>query len=137
MTGHPGEEEADFEELKEFVAKARFERMGAFTYSDEDGTYSNLNYGDDISYEVKQQRLDEIMLMQQGISSEINQQKVGKVLKVMIDREEPDFYIGRTEFDSPEVDPEVLVEKDAAIQIGNFYDVTITAAEEIDLYGRL
>ena len=147
MTGHPGETEQDFEELKTFVEKARFERMGAFAYSDEDGTYSNLHYKDNIPEETKQARLDEIMLMQQDISLEINQQKIGKTLKIMIDREESDYFIGRTEFDSPEVDPEVLIEKPRhcgldpqspiKILIGNFYDIEITGAEEIDLYGKI
>jgi len=137
MTGHPGETEQDFEELKTFVREARFERMGAFAYSDEDGTYSNLHYKDDIPEETKQQRLDEIMLMQQDISLKINQQKIGKILKVMIDREEPDYFIGRTEFDSPEVDPEVLIEKNDKLAIGNFFNIEITGAEEIDLYGKI
>jgi ribosomal protein S12 methylthiotransferase len=143
MTGHPGETEQDFDELKTFVEKARFERMGAFAYSDEEGTFSNKHYKDDIPEEVKQERLDEIMFIQQGISYDINQQKVGKTMKVIVDREEEDFFIGRTEFDSPEVDPEVLIEKEVAgrtgndIKIGNFYNVDITGAEEIDLYGKL
>lgn len=138
MTGHPGETEQDFEELKTFVEKVRFERMGAFAYSDEDGTYSNLNYKDNILPEIKQQRLDEIMLMQQDISYEKNQEKVGTTMKVMIDREEPDYFIGRTQFDSPEVDPEVLIEKSSGnIHIGSFYKVQITGAEEIDLFGKV
>lgn len=138
LVGHPGETEKDHEELKTFVEKARFERMGAFTYSDEEGTYSNLHYKDDVPTELKEQRLDEIMMMQQQISLEINEQKVGKTMKMIIDREEPDYYIGRTEFDSPEVDPEVLVEKNSKkLQIGNFYNVLITNSEEIDLYGKL
>jgi ribosomal protein S12 methylthiotransferase len=138
LVGHPGETEKDHEELKTFVEKARFERMGAFTYSDEEGTYSNLHYKDDVPTELKEQRLDEIMMMQQQISLEINEQKVGKTMKVIIDREEPDYYIGRTEFDSPEVDPEVLIEKNSKkLQIGSFYNVLITNSEEIDLYGKL
>jgi ribosomal protein S12 methylthiotransferase len=138
MTGHPGETEQDFEELKTFVQKVRFERMGAFAYSDEDGTYSNLHYEDNIPEEVKQERLDEIMLMQQDISLEINQQKVGKTLRIIIDREEANYFIGRTQFDSPEVDPEVLLEKNNnSITIGNFYNAEITGAEEIDLYGKI
>ncbi len=143
MTGHPGETQQDFEELKTFVEKARFERMGAFAYSDEEGTYSNKHYKDDIPEDVKQERLDEIMFIQQGISGEMNQQKIGKTMQVIVDREEEDFFIGRTEFDSPEVDPEVLIEKrivgqaDNDIKIGNFYNVEITGAEEIDLYGKI
>jgi ribosomal protein S12 methylthiotransferase len=137
LVGHPGETKDDFQELMEFVQKSRFERMGAFVYSNEDGTYSDKHYKDDISAQVKQSRLDEIMLLQQQISSQQNQLKVGKKFKVIIDREEPDFFVGRTEFDSPEVDPEVLIEKNnSQIKIGNFYTVLINNAEEIDLYGN-
>jgi ribosomal protein S12 methylthiotransferase len=136
LTGHPGETEEDFEQLMEFVRKTRFERMGVFPYSDEEGTYANLNYADDIPFEVKQARVDGLMAVQQDISLEINKSKVGQTLKVIIDREEPDYYIGRTEFDSPEVDPEVLVSKEKELQPGNFYDVKITGAEEFDLYGK-
>lgn len=138
LVGHPGETKDDFQELMEFVQKSRFERMGAFVYSNEDGTYSDKHYKDDISLQVKQSRLDEIMLLQQQISSQQNQLKVGKKFKVIIDREEPDFFVGRTEFDSPEVDPEVLIEKNnSQIKIGNFYTVLINNAEEIDLYGKI
>lgn len=138
LVGHPGETKDDFQELMEFVQKSRFERMGAFVYSNEDGTYSDKHYKDDISAQVKQSRLDEIMLLQQQISSQQNQLKVGKKFKVIIDREEPDFFVGRTEFDSPEVDPEVLIEKNnSQIKIGNFYTVLINNAEEIDLYGKI
>lgn len=136
LVGHPGEKEQDFEELKTFVEKARFERMGAFTYSDEEATYSNLHYKNDVPEEIKQKRLDEIMFLQQSISREINQQKVGKTIKVIIDREEADFYVGRTEYDSPEVDPEVLIEKKIKLNIGNFYNILITNSEDIDLYGK-
>lgn len=137
LTGHPGETEEDFEELIEFVRWAKFERMGAFPYSDEDGTYASNNYEDDIPFEVKQQRVDDLMAVQQKISKKINEDKVGQTLKVIIDREEADYYIGRTEFDSPEVDPEVLVSKDKELAIGEFYSVQITGAEEFELYGKV
>lgn len=137
LTGHPGETEQDFEELIEFVRWAKFERMGAFPYSDEDGTYASENYNDDIPFEVKQQRVDDLMAVQQKISKKINEDKVGQSLKVIIDREEADYYIGRTEFDSPEVDPEVLVSKDQKLTIGEFYNVEVTGAEEFELYGKV
>lgn len=137
LTGHPGETEQDFEELIEFVRWAKFERMGAFPYSDEDGTYASENYEDDIPFEVKQQRVDDLMAVQQKISKKINEDKVGQSLKVIIDREEADYYIGRTEFDSPEVDPEVLVSKDKKLTIGEFYNVEVTGAEEFELYGKV
>lgn len=113
MVGHPGEGESDFEELKEFVRKARFERMGAFAYSEEEGTFSAEHYSDNIPEEVKQRRLDELMAVQEEIAAEINVSKVGQEMKVIIDREEEEYYIGRTEFDSPEVDPEVLIGKES------------------------
>ena len=137
MVGHPGETEADFDQLVEFVKKARFERMGAFTYSEEEGTYSAKNYTDDIPAEVKQDRLDYLMRIQEQISAEINDQKIGQILRVMIDREEEDFYVGRTECDSPEVDPEVLIAKSEPLQIGSFYDVLIENAQAFDLYASL
>ena len=137
MVGHPGETSDDFDELVDFVKTQRFERMGAFTYSDEDGTYSNVHYNDDVPPEVKDKRLDKIMDLQSFISEEINANKVGKVLKTIIDRKEGDFYVGRTQFDSPEVDPEVLVKSDAKLVAGNFYDVKITGAETYDLYGEI
>ena len=120
MVGHPGEGESDFEELKEFVRKARFERMGAFAYSEEEGTFSAEHYSDNIPEEVKQRRLDELMAVQEEIAAEINVSKVGQEMKVIIDREEEEYYIGRTEFDSPEVDPEVLIGKEKPLIIGNF-----------------
>jgi len=138
MVGHPGETEADFEELKTFVRTAKFERMGAFTYSDEEGTFSNKTYEDNIPVEIKQQRLDELMAIQQEVSAEISAQKVGKTLKVIVDREDADYYIGRTEFDSPEVDPEVLIEKTGkTLEIGQIYAVTITNSDDFDLYGKV
>ena len=135
MTGHPGETEEDFGELVEFVKKIRFERLGAFAYSHEAGTFSYKNYEDNIPEETKQERLDYIMRIQERISTEIQEQKVGKVLKVVIDREEDEHYIGRTEFDSPEVDPEVLVSKENKLATGTFYPVKITGADAFDLYG--
>ena len=138
MVGHPGETEADFEELKQFVRDMKFDRMGAFAYSEEEGTYAATHYEDAISQEVKQQRLDELMAIQQDISAELNNAKVGQALKVIIDREEGEYYVGRTEFDSPEVDIEVLIEKpEKALQIGNFYTVRITSAEDYDLFGQI
>lgn len=135
MVGHPGETEQDFQELVEFVKEARFERMGAFTYSEEEGTYSAQHYTDDIPQEVKQERLDYLMRIQERISSEINESKIGQVLRVIIDREEDDFYIGRTQYDSPEVDPEVLITKDTPLAAGAFYNVEIKAVQAFDLYG--
>lgn len=138
MVGFPGETDEDFEELKAFVEWAKFDRMGAFAYSEEEGTYSAAHYPDDVPAEVKQARLDKLMAIQQRISAELNEQKVGKTLRVVIDRCEGDYYIGRTEFDSPEVDPEVLIDaREAVLEIGEFYDVRITAAEEFDLYASL
>lgn len=137
IVGHPGEEDSDFEDLMQFVKDARFERMGAFPYSEEEGTYSALNYEDNISFEVKSERVDRLMALQQEISYEVNNAKVGKTMRVIIDRELPDYYIGRTEFDSPEVDPEVLIKKDNVLQIGSFYEVKITGAEDFDLYAEV
>ena len=137
MVWHPGEGESDFEELKEFVRKARFERMGAFAYSEEEGTFSAEHYSDNIPEEVKQRRLDELMAVQEEIAAEINVSKVGQEMKVIIDREEEEYYIGRTEFDSPEVDPEVLIGKEKPLIIGNFYTVRITDAQTFDLFGEV
>lgn len=137
IVGHPGEEDSDFEDLMQFVKDARFERMGAFPYSEEEGTYSALNYEDNIPFEVKSERVDRLMALQQEISYEVNSAKVGKTMRVIIDRELPDYYVGRTEFDSPEVDPEVLIKKDNVLQIGSFYEVKITGAEDFDLYAEV
>ena len=137
MVGFPGETEEEFAELVEFVKWARFERMGAFAYSEEDGTYSADHYKDDIPEEVKQQRLDKLMRVQQRISAEIMEQRVGETMKVIIDRQEGDWFVGRNEFSSPEVDPEVLIPFKEGIEIGEFYDVEITGAEEFDLYAKL
>lgn len=136
LLGHPGETEADVEELKQFVRDMRFERMGAFAYSDEEGTYANRHYSDDIPQEVKLQRVDDIMRLQEDIAAEINAEKTGQILPVIIDREEADYYIGRTEYDSPEVDCEVLITKSAVLQIGSIYPIRITGAETFDLYGE-
>ena len=135
MVGFPGETEEDFEELKAFVKWARFERMGAFAYSEEEGTYSAEHYQDDVPEEVKQSRLDKIMRIQQNISAELEAEKVGKILKVIVDRQEGAYYIARTEFCSPEVDPEVLIPvEEGPLELGAFYDVKITDSEEFDLY---
>lgn len=137
MTGFPGETKEDFEELMEFTRWARFERMGAFAYSEEEGTYSALHYKDDVPEEVKNHRLDQLMDLQQQISAEIEAEKVGKIMQVIIDRKEGDYYIGRTEFCSPEVDPEVLIRTDQTLRVGRFYTVKMIASEEFDLYGEI
>ena len=138
MVGFPGETQEDFHELLEFVRTQRFERMGAFAYSEEEGTYSANNYEDDVPAEVKQRRLDELMILQQEISAEVEAEKVGKILKVIIDRKEGDYYVGRTEFCSPEVDPEVLIKAgEKRLRVGCFYNVKITQSEEFDLYGEV
>lgn len=134
MVGFPGETDDDFQELIEFTKWARFERMGAFAYSEEDGTYSANHYEDDVPAAVKQKRLDRLMRIQQQISAELEAEKVGQTLRVIIDRKEGDWYVGRTEFCSPEVDPEVLIPADERLVIGRFYDARITDAEEFDLY---
>lgn len=135
MVGHPGESEQDFEELKAFVREVRFERMGAFAYSEEEGTYAAKHYKDEIPEEVKQERLDELMAIQEEIAYEINRNKIGQSLRVMIDREDADYYVGRTQYDSPEVDPEVLVEKRSHLSVGHFYDIRITDAQPFELIG--
>ena len=136
MVGFPGETDDDFNELVDFVKWARFERMGAFAYSEEEGTYSAQHYEDNIPPEVKQKRLDKLMRVQQNISAEIEAAKVGSVMRVIIDRREGEWYIGRSEFSSPEVDPEVLIPVGGRrLRRGCFYDVRITSSEEFDLYG--
>ena len=139
MVGHPGETEEAFEALLDFVREMRFERLGAFAYSEEDGTWSERHYKDDIPEDVKQARLSKLMRIQQRISSEIQEEKVGKVMRVIIDRREGDYWIGRTEFDSPDVDPEVLISVSAApeVKIGDFYEVKIISADDFDLYATL
>jgi len=136
MVGFPGETQEDFEELVAFTKWARFERMGAFAYSEEEGTYSEQHYEDDVPEDVKQQRLDKLMRVQQHISEEIEAEKVNSIQRVIIDRQEGDYYIGRTQYCSPEVDPEVLIPvSDRRLEIGAFYDVLITDSEEFDIYG--
>lgn len=137
MVGFPGEGEEEFEELKQFVKEAKFDRMGAFAYSEEEGTYGAKHYEDVISDEVKQSRLEELMDIQQEIALELNEAKVGTVQRVIIDDEDADYYIGRTQYDSPEVDPEVLITKDKPLEIGEFYDVTITEALPYELMGEV
>lgn len=137
MVGHPGETDEDFAELLDFVKRARFERMGAFAYSHEVGTYAYKHYEDDVPEEVKQERLDALMRAQEKISAEINAAKVGQELKVIVDREEEDFYVGRTQFDSPEVDPEMLISKERPLELGQFYQVRVTDAQAFDLYGSV
>ena len=139
LVGHPGETEEDFEELKEWVKEMRFDRMGCFAYSDEEGTYANKHYKDDIPQEVKERRVEELMTIQQTISGELMQGFVGKTEKVVVDRKEGEYWIGRTQFDSPEVDCEVLIENigNRSLKIGDFYDIKITRAEEFDLYGEI
>lgn len=134
MVGFPGEGDEEFQELLDFVRQTRFERMGAFAYSQEDGTYAAKHLTDVIPDAVKQQRLQQLMELQEEISMDIQQQKVGKTLRVIIDREEDDYYVGRTEWDSPEVDPEVLINKDKPLKIGKFYNVRVTEAMPFELY---
>jgi len=136
MVGFPGETDEDFQELLAFTKWARFERMGAFAYSEEDGTYSAEHYDDDVPQEVKQQRLDKLMRVQQRINAEIEAAKIGQTLRVVIDRREGDYYVGRSEFCSPEVDPEVLIPVAEALTVGEFYEVIVTGAEEFDLYAK-
>lgn len=136
MVGFPGETDDDYSQLVDFVKEQRFERMGAFAYCEVDGTYSALHYKDDITDEIKQSRLSRLMRVQQDISAEISEAKVGKTFKTMIDRLEGDYYVGRTEFDSPEVDPEVLVKADTELPIGQFVNVRVTDADAFDLYGK-
>ncbi len=136
LVGFPGETDEDFEQLKEFVKIMRFDRLGVFTYSEEEDTFGGDNFEDDIPEETKQKRANEIMDIQQQISYEINQSKIGKIFDVIIDKETSEYYIGRTEFDSPEVDNEVLIEKNKETKVGEIYSVKITSAEDFDLYGE-
>jgi ribosomal protein S12 methylthiotransferase len=144
LVGHPGETEEDFEALKEWVKTMRFERMGCFAYSDEEGTYANTHYKDDIPQEVKERRAAELMAIQQEISAELMAQFVGKTERVIIDRREGDYWVGRTQYDSPEVDCEVLIDRCAVgsetaalLEVGQFVEVEISKAEEFDLYGKI
>ena len=136
ITGHPGETEKDFIELLDFVKQFRFDRLGVFIYSHEEGTYSAEQYSDNIPESVKQSRMEAIMEAQQQISLEKNQEKTGKTFRVIIDREEEDYYIARTEFDAPEIDNEVLIEKNKPLTTGKFYNVKIKEAEVYDLFGE-
>ena len=133
MVGFPGEGEQEFEELMDFTREARFERMGAFAYSEEAGTWAAQHLDDDIPQEVKQERLQQLMALQEEISQDIQQQKVGQTLRVIVDREDEDYYIGRTQWDSPEVDPEVLITKDKPLTMGEFTQVRITEALPFEL----
>lgn len=137
LVGHPGETEEDFNELCEWVKEMKFERMGAFAYSEEDGTYAAIHYKDDIPQEEKERRVEALMAIQQSISSELLSQMVGTQQRVLIDREEEEYYVGRTQYDSPEVDCEVQIEKNKKLQIGNFYTVNIIKSEDFDLYASL
>ncbi len=137
MVGHPGETEQDFQELVRFVKDIRFERMGAFAYSHEEGTYAYKHYKDEIPQEVKQERLDYLMRVQEGISADVNASKVGQTFRVVVDREEEDFYVGRTQYDSPEVDPEILISKETSLSPGSFHQVMVIDAQAFDLYGKV
>ena len=137
MVGHPGETDDDFEQLKEFVRQTRFERLGTFTYSDEDGTYANKHYKDDIPQRIKDQRQEELMSIQEQIADELNQHLIGTTQKVIIDREESNYYIGRTQYDSPEVDQEILINKEQQLKIGEFYQAKIVNSENFDLYATI
>jgi ribosomal protein S12 methylthiotransferase len=138
LTGHPGETDKDFEELKTFVKEARFERLGVFPYSHEEDTYAGKNYQDEIPEEVKRERADELMEIQQSISYDNTKQKVGSVMKVIVDRIDNNYFVGRTEFDSPEVDGEVYIKSnDKALKIGDFYNVLVTKTDDYDLYGEV
>ena len=137
MVGHPGELQEDFDELMDFVSEFKFERLGAFPYSHEEDTYNDKNYKDDVDASVKQERMNKIMEIQESISLSLNENKVGDTLKVIVDREDSEFYVGRTQFDSPEIDGEVLISKEIELNIGDFYDVAIESAYPFDLIGRV
>ncbi len=135
LVGFPGETEGDFEEMKDFIRNAKFDKLGVFSYSEEEGTYAAEKFEDNLPEEVKQARADEIMEIQQQVSAELNQQKIGKVLKVIVDREEGGFFVGRTEFDSPEVDGEVFITSGKKLRGGEIVQVRVTGAEDYDLFG--
>lgn len=137
MVGFPGETEEDFEELLDFTREAKFDRMGAFAYSEEDDTYAAKHYEDDVPEEVKQERLDHLMALQQKISAELLDAKVGQIFRIVVDRREGEWFIGRTEYDSPEVDCEVLINATSGIEIGHYYNARITRAEEFDIYAEI
>jgi ribosomal protein S12 methylthiotransferase len=136
IAGHPGETEEDYNEMKEFVKEFRFDRLGVFAYSNEEGTFSYDNYKDDVPVEVKQSRVAELMELQQSISAELNERYIGKILKVIIDRREGSYFVGRTEYDSPEVDQEVLIPEEYKLKPGTFYRVLITQSTDFDLFGK-
>lgn len=135
IAGHPGETEKDYNELRDFISDYRFDRLGVFAYSHEEGTFSGEKYTDDVPDKVKESRVAELMAIQQSISGELNGQKNGRVLKVLIDRREGDYFIGRTEHDSPEVDNEVLISTKDELAPGSFHDILITGSTEFDLFG--
>jgi len=137
LVGHPGEGDEEFNELKEFVEQAKFDRLGVFTYSEEEGTYGATNLEDITPEEIKSERADEIMAVQQNISLALNQKRVGQSMQIVVDRLEGDFYVGRSEFDSPEVDNEILIPQGSNLKIGEFYNVTIESAKEYDLYAKV
>ncbi|HAM11632.1 MAG: ribosomal protein S12 methylthiotransferase RimO [Bacteroidetes bacterium GWF2_41_9] len=137
IAGHPGETKHDFSELRDFIARFRFDRLGVFKYSHEEDTYSFKEYKDEISEDIKESRVAELMEIQQKISSELNEKFTGRVMKVIIDRREEEFFTGRTEYDSPEVDQEVLIPVEFNLEIGKFYNITITCSDDFDLYGEL
>lgn len=137
MVGHPGETEKDFEEMIDFVKEMKFERLGAFPYSHEDDTYCDKNYTDDVPASIKQDRMNQLMDIQEVISLQVNENKVGKTISVIIDREEHDYYVGRSEYDSPDVDGEVLIEKERQLTVGDIYDVKVSSALPFDLFGEV
>ena len=137
LVGHPGETDKDFDELIQFMEEVKFDRLGGFTYSEEENTFAERQYKDDVSEDVKNERFNQMMEVQQNISNQNNQSKIGKIFKVVIDKEDTEYYIGRTEFDSPEVDNEVLIEKTKALKTGEFYTVKIQSADDFDLFGTL
>jgi ribosomal protein S12 methylthiotransferase len=136
IAGHPGETKKEFNEIRDFISEFRFDRLGVFAYSHEEETYAFDNYEDEISSKDKESRVSELMAVQQSVSEELNREKTGKVMKVIIDRREGEFFIGRTEYDSPEVDNEVLISTEYNLSPGNFYDILITGSEDFDLYGK-
>lgn len=136
IAGHPGETDTEYKELKEFISEFRFDRLGVFAYSHEEGTFSYENYRDEVPEKVKEERADELMAIQQSLSEELNRERIGKTYKVIIDRIEGEFSVGRTEFDSPEVDNEVLISTKYGLKPGNFYDILITGSTDFDLFGE-
>jgi len=136
IAGHPGETEKEYNELKEFISEFRFDRLGVFAYSHEEGTYGYGNYADEVPEIIKESRVSELMAIQQSISEELNLNKTGRLLKVIIDRRDDEFFVGRTQYDSPEVDNEVLISTEYNLKPGNFYDILITGSTDFDLFGK-